>query len=110
MNSLLWCGVLGFDGAGHWQPQPVDILLTSSAISILRLTKPVTPSEARPIAIPPRLARARKNPYPYMGLPNAYTQFVFSRLYSTPQHPEPANQRPIKVVSPSTASKSGEST
>ena len=32
-----------------------------------------------------------------MGVPNAYTQFVLSRLYSTPQHPEPAqstsNQR-----------------
>ena len=31
-----------------------------------------------------------QKPYPPMGVPNAYTQFVLFRSYSTPQHPEPA--------------------
>ena len=32
-----------------------------------------------------------------MGVFIAYTQVVLSRLYSTPQHPERPNQRPINV-------------
>ena len=43
------------------------------------------------------LCIGEKKTVPAYGGIEAYTQVVLSRLYSTPQHPERPNQRPINV-------------